>query len=71
MLIQFPDEAEKSLKRLQELHPGLTPANIVSRAMTLYHVLYENHLEGNSCPHIAMVMDHLDTQDEQRRKGGQ
>jgi hypothetical protein len=68
MKIEFPDAAEDALKRLCELHPGLKPSQVVARAMTCYHVLYEAHLEGDSCPHVQSVMEHLDKEDDKYKE---
>jgi hypothetical protein len=59
--IEFPEgKSLDALNRLVTLHPGMTRTDVIIRAMTCYHCLYEMYLEDKVDDQVRLVMEFLD-----------
>lgn len=58
-VFSMPLETAMRFHELLSLHPGEEPSVVMARALTIYHFLYRDYLDGKCCEHMDKIFKYL------------
>jgi hypothetical protein len=68
MILELPDDTFALFSQLVILHPGQTRDQVMARALTSYHALYDMYLQDQLDGFALKMMEHLDELEDKEKE---